>query len=111
MLAFFFAPPTAPPAPLAFELDAPPPGKGRSSRGTMSIRKSNWSDLLSAFAISARDRVRRLFESAIMNARAVISDMKTTARRVRMLSLSEIGIYTYSRRPCRTKSVLEANNR
>lgn len=28
--------------------------------------------------MSARDNVRRLFESAIMNARAVISDMKTT---------------------------------
>ena len=27
--------------------------------------------------MSARDNVRRLFESAIMNARAVISDMKT----------------------------------
>lgn len=27
--------------------------------------------------MSARDNVRRLFESAIMNARAVISDIKT----------------------------------
>jgi len=43
----------------------------------MSIRKSNWSDLLSALAMSARDSVRRLFESAMMNARAVTSEMKT----------------------------------
>lgn len=48
-----------------------------SSRGTMSIRKSNWSDLFSALAMSERDRVRRLFESAMMNAREVISAMKT----------------------------------
>ena len=41
------------------------------------MRKSNWSDLLRAFAMSARDNVRRLFESAMMNARAVISAMKT----------------------------------
>ena len=41
------------------------------------MRKSNWSDLPSALAISARDRVRRLLESATMNARAVISAMKT----------------------------------
>ena len=53
------------------------PGKEASSRGTMSIRKSNWSDLLSAFAMSARDNVRRLFESATIKARAVISDIKT----------------------------------
>ena len=53
---------------------APP---GGSSRGTMSMRKSNWSDLLRAFAISARESVRRLFESAIMKARAVISAIKT----------------------------------
>lgn len=56
---------------------ARPVGKGSSSRGTMSIRKSNWSVLLNAFAMSDRDSVRRLFESAIMNARAVISAMKT----------------------------------
>jgi len=43
----------------------------------MSIRKSNWSDFASAFAMSARESVRRLLESAIMNARAVISAMKT----------------------------------
>ena len=48
-----------------------------SSLGTISIRKSNWSDFASAFAMSARDSVRRLLESAIMNARAVISAMKT----------------------------------
>lgn len=52
-------------------------GNGNSSLGTMSMRKSNWSDLLKAFAISDRDRVRRLLESAIMNARAVISEMNT----------------------------------
>lgn len=44
------------------------------------MRKSNWSDLLSALAMSERDRVRRLFESAIMKALAVISDIKTTFR-------------------------------
>jgi len=41
------------------------------------MRKSNWSDLLSALAMSARDNVRRLFESATINARAVISAIKT----------------------------------
>lgn len=55
-----------------------PAAPGGSSRGTMSIKKSNWSDLLRALAISARDNVRRLLESAMMNARAVISAMKTT---------------------------------
>ena len=44
------------------------------------MRKSNWSDLLSALAMSARERVRRLLESAMMNARAVISAMKTGTR-------------------------------
>ncbi len=43
----------------------------------MSIKKSNWSDLLSALAISDRERVRRLLASATMKARAVISSMKT----------------------------------
>lgn len=57
------------------------PGTKGSSRGTMSMRKSNWSDLLSALAMSARDRVRRLLESATMNARAVISAMKTFVSR------------------------------
>lgn len=41
------------------------------------MRKSNWSDLLIALAMSARDNVLRLFESAMMKARAVISAMKT----------------------------------
>jgi hypothetical protein len=41
------------------------------------MRKSNWSDLLSALAMSARDKVRRLLESATMKARAVISAIKT----------------------------------
>ena len=53
------------------------PGTKGSSRGTMSMRKSNWSDLPSALAMSARDKVRRLLESATMNARAVISAIKT----------------------------------
>jgi hypothetical protein len=53
------------------------PGTKGSSRGTMSMRKSNWSDFPSALAMSARDRVRRLLESATMNARAVISAIKT----------------------------------
>jgi hypothetical protein len=52
-------------------------GNGNSSLGTMSIRKSNWSDLLRAFAMSDRERVRRLLESAIINARAVISEINT----------------------------------
>ena len=68
------APPFFGTRPAAFAPCAPP---GGSSRGTMSMRKSNWSDLLRAFAMSARDNVRRLFESAMMNARAVISAMKT----------------------------------
>lgn len=50
---------------------------GASSLGTISIKKSNWSDLERAFEISDRESVRLLFESAIMNARAVISDIKT----------------------------------
>ena len=48
-----------------------------SSLGNMSIRKSNWSDLAMARDMSDRERVRRLFESATMNARAVISAIKT----------------------------------
>jgi hypothetical protein len=48
-----------------------------SSRGTISMRKSNWSDLPRALAISERESVRLLLESAMMNARAVISDIKT----------------------------------
>lgn len=42
------------------------------------MRKSNWSDLLSALAISERDNVRRLLESAMMKALAVISEINTT---------------------------------
>ena len=44
-----------------------------------SMRKSNWSDLPRAFEMSARESVRRLFASATMNARAVISAMNTAA--------------------------------
>ena len=65
------------PGPVVLDPDAPAVEYGKSSRGTMSMRKSNISDLLNAFAMSARERVRRLLESAIMNARAVISEMKT----------------------------------
>ena len=43
----------------------------------MSMRKSNWSDFASALAMSARESVLRLFESATMNARDVISAMNT----------------------------------
>ena len=58
----------------------PPEAEGKgSSRGTISMRKSNWSDLFRALAMSERESVRRLFESAIMNARAVISDIKTAS--------------------------------
>lgn len=66
-----------PPDPFAFETG---PGKGISSRGTMSMRKSNWSDLLRALAMSDLDRVRRLFESAMMKALAVISEINTGGR-------------------------------
>ena len=69
--------PCAAPPFLAARAALPDPAPGGSSRGTMSMRKSNWSDLLRAFAMSARESVRRLFESAMMNARAVISAMKT----------------------------------
>ena len=55
---------------------------GNSSLGTMSIKKSNWSDFERAFAMSARESVRRLLESATMKARAVISAMKTRGRRL-----------------------------
>lgn len=55
----------------------PGPVNGPSSLGTISIKKSNWSDFDKAFEISARESVRRLLESAIMKARAVISDIKT----------------------------------
>ena len=41
------------------------------------MRKSNWSDFDTALAMSARESVRRLFESAMMNALAVISEIKT----------------------------------
>ena len=63
--------------PLFLEASAVSAGNESSSRGTMSIKKSNWSDLLSAFAISERERVRRLLESAMIKAREVISEMKT----------------------------------
>ena len=47
-----------------------------SSRGTMSIRKSNISDFASAEAISERCSVLRLFSSAWIQARIVSSVMK-----------------------------------
>ena len=53
------------------------PEKAASSLGTISMRKSKWSDLVRALAISALDNVRRLLESATMNARPVISAMNT----------------------------------
>ena len=66
-------------------------GKGSSSLGTMSMRKSNWSDLVKAFAMSDRDRVRRLLESAMIKARAVISEIKTGRRgSFRVTSESEV---------------------
>jgi len=57
--------------------------KGISSLGTISMRKSNWSDLLSALAMSERDSVRRLLASATMKALAVISEIKTGHQLVR----------------------------
>ena len=68
------------PAPLAPGADgfgAGCPGKVASSLGTISIRKSKWSDLVRALAISALDNVRRLLESATMKARPVISAINT----------------------------------
>lgn len=47
-----------------------------SSRGTMSMRKSNMSDLERAAAMSDRWRVRRLLSSACIQARMVNSVMK-----------------------------------
>ena len=41
------------------------------------MRKSNWSDLFNALEMSARESVRRLLASAIINARAVISAINT----------------------------------
>lgn len=72
-VATFFPPPLAPAAPAA--------ANGSSSLGTMSMRKSNWSDLLKALAMSERESVRRLLASATMKARAVISDINTRERR------------------------------
>lgn len=75
-------------------------GMGGSSLGTMSIRKSNWSDLLSAFAMSDRERVRRLLESAMMKARAVISEMNTS-KVCQIHGIDKACMVTYSRRLCR----------
>ena len=44
------------------------------------MRKSNWSGFESALAMSERESVRRLLESATMNAREVISEMKTFSK-------------------------------
>lgn len=72
------------------------------------MRKSNWSDLLSALAISERDNVRRLLESAMMKALAVISEINTTVvASVRQQPLSYDGVRTtYSHKLCRTESGL-----
>lgn len=72
-----------------------------SSLGSISMRKSNWSDLAMARAISDRERVRRLLESATMNARAVISAMNTSEAGLkgRLFEVNEIG--TYFRMPYR----------
>ena len=77
LAAFFPFPEPDAPAFAVAAAAAAEPGNG-SSLGRISMRKSNWSDLLTAFAMSARDRVRRLLESAMMNARAVISAINTT---------------------------------
>ncbi len=66
------APPLAPPAPWP-DLFA---WLAASSRGTMSMRKSNMSDLASAEAMSERCSVLRLFSSAWIHARIVSSVMK-----------------------------------
>lgn len=94
----------APPAP--FLEPVPPVGKGNSSRGTISIKKSNWSDLLKAFAMSERESVLRLFESAMMNARAVISEMKTSRQKLLSLVSERLVKQTHFRKPCKTRSGL-----
>ena len=84
------------------------PEKAASSLGTISMRKSKWSDLVRALAISARDKVRRLLESATMNARPVISAMNT---RFHWSDLSLTGVLfnnTYFRKLCRTRWELNA---
>ena len=72
---------------------------GASSLGTISMRKSNWSDFDRAFDMSERESVRRLFESAMMNARAVISDMNTDP--ARLASTPARKERTHFHRPCR----------
>lgn len=68
------------------------------------MRKSNWSDLLNAAAISERESVRRLLESAMMNARAVISSMNTTVYEdLRGIIHKNTA---HSHKPCRTRSGL-----
>lgn len=98
---------------LSCEFDGPPtpkfrvccaipgPLNGASSLGTISIKKSNWSDFERAFEISERESVRRLFESAIMNARAVISDMKTQVWVDNEMDISDRDKITDFRKPCR----------
>lgn len=87
----------------------PGPPNGASSLGTMSIKKSNWSDLDRAFEMSERESVRRLFESAIMNARAVISDIKTN-HRDQMRSKTNKRDDTDFHKPCKRGWVLDTDN-
>jgi len=51
--------------------------------------------------MSERESVRRLFESAIMNARAVISDMKTQVWVDNEMDISDRDKITDFRKPCR----------
>lgn len=88
---------------------AAPDASADSSRGTMSMRKSNWSDLLIAFAMSARESVRRLSASAMMNARAVISAMNTAHSHYLCSAVSERR--THSRRLCRRELALGVRER
>lgn len=90
---------------LFFEVvDAVAVGKGSSSLGTISMRKSNWSDLLKALEISERDRVRRLLESAMIKARAVISEMNTGRQLVSVPN--GLTVRTHFRKLCRIELVL-----
>ncbi len=65
-----------------------------SSLGTMSIRKSNMSDLASADAISDRWSVRLLFSSACIHARIVNSVMKMSQPLAKRIGASAEIIFT-----------------
>ena len=65
-----------------------------SSRGTMSIKKSNMSDRVRAEAMSERWSVRRLFSSAWIHARIVSSVMKMSQPFAKRIGASADIIFT-----------------